>query len=120
MSRHWIEKLDPERHADFMSTTHVGGLPVDSPRSNLEDRLVYFVAVAGFTFQFVNIDQLRDCLKWFRDKIHPSSRTPDVELEHYWQRWYERLPKGITKEPNRQKVVAALERALTDFQDGLS
>jgi hypothetical protein len=28
------------------------------------------------------------------------------------QRWYERLPKGVRHEPNRLKIVKALERAL--------
>ena len=116
MPRHWIEPLDPDRHVDFMSSTHVGGRPADCARSDSKD--VFFVAVSGFTFQFANLDQLRECLDWFRTKTHPSSRLPDVTLEHYWQRWHERLPKGITKEPKRQKVVKALENALTDFSVG--
>ena len=99
-----------------MSSTHVGGLAADAERTGSPN--VFFVAVSGFTFQFANLDQLRECLDWFRTKIHPSSRLPDFTLEHYWQRWHERLPKGITKEPKRQKVVKALENALTDFSVG--
>jgi hypothetical protein len=116
MARHWIEPLDPERHRDFMSSSWVGGIPADADRSGSTD--VYFVAVAGFTFQFASLDQLRECLDWFRIKIHPSSRESGHELEHYWQRWHERLPRGITKESKRPKVVKALENALADFAVG--
>ena len=99
-----------------MSSTHIGGLPADSARDGSTD--VFFVAVSGFTFQFASLDQLRECLDWFRTKLHPSSRLANVTLEHYWQRWYERLPKGINKEPKRQKVISALENALADFTVG--
>ena len=90
--------------------------PVESP--HFDDRRMYFVAVSGFTFQFVSLDQLRECLDWFRQKIHPSSRLPNVTIEHYWQRWYERLPKGLTKESKRKKIIVALENALLDFSVG--
>lgn len=120
MARHWSEKLDPERHMDVMGTaSYFGGATIEPAQSpGLDDRRVYFVAVAGFTFQFVSLAQLRECLEWFRQKIHPSSRLPSVTLEHCWQRWYERLPKGLTKDPKRQKIVTALENALSDFAVG--
>ncbi|HBE70131.1 MAG TPA: hypothetical protein DDW52_18440 [Planctomycetaceae bacterium] len=120
MARHWSEKLDPERHVDVMgAASYFGGANIEPAKSpNLDHRRMYFVAVAGFTFQFVSLEQLRECLEWFRQKIHPSSRLPNVTLEHYWQRWYERLPKGLTKEPKRQKIVTALENALSDFAVG--
>jgi hypothetical protein len=31
------------------------------------------------------------------------------------QRWFERLPKGLRKDTNRQKIVIALEKAMADF-----
>lgn len=116
MPRHWIEQFDSERHRDFMSSRWVDGIPTDAELTCSTD--VFFVAVAGFTFQFATLDQLHECLDWFRVKIHPSSRESGHNLEHYWQRWHERLPKGITKEPKRQKVVKALENALADFAVG--
>ena len=116
MARHWTEPLNSERHRDFMSSTNVGGLAADSARTG--SSVVFFVAVTGFTFQFANLGQLRECLEWFRVKVHPSSRESGHDLEHYWQRWHERLPKGITKEPKRQKIVKALENALADFTVG--
>lgn len=114
MSRHWREKLDPARHADQM-TIHVGGSPVEPPRDALIEKWVYFVEVASFTFQFHSLDQLRECLEFFKQRIHRTSRQPDIWLEHYWQRWFEKLPRRLFKEPKRVKVVAALEAAACDF-----
>lgn len=114
MARHWTEPLDPQRHVNMMGVG-VSGVPI---KQTTPDQQVYFVAVAGFTFQFASLEQLRECLQWFRNKIHPSSRLPGVILEHNWQRWYERLPKGINKESRREKVVKALENALADFAVG--
>jgi len=53
-------------------TIHVGGLPVDPPRDRLIEKWVYFVDVASFTFQFQSLDQLRQCLEFFKQKIHPD------------------------------------------------
>jgi hypothetical protein len=116
MSRHWREQLDPSRHADQM-TVHVGGFPVEPPRDRLITKRVYFVDVASFTFQFHSLDQLRECLEFFRQKVHRTSRQPDVYLEHYWQRWFEKLPQWLFEESKRVKVVAALELAAKDFGD---
>ena len=98
-----------------MSTTHIGGLPVEPSQNRLIPRYVYFVAVSGFTFQFVSLEQMQECLAWFSHKTHPSSREPGVTLEHYWQRWFERLPQWLSEEPKRKKVIKALQRALNDF-----
>lgn len=116
MSRHWREQLDAARHADQM-TIHVGGFQVDPPRDRLIEKWVYFVDLASFTFQFQSLDQLQQCLQFFRQKIHPTSRRPDVRLEHYWQSWFERLPQWLFEESKRLKVVAALERAAEDFRE---
>jgi hypothetical protein len=116
MAKHWTEPLDPERHIDFMGQREVGGRrPETDPNSRLRGDRAYFVRVSGFTFQFVSLDQMRDCLAWFELPIHPSSATPFDCGEHYWQAWHERLPKGLTRNPRRKKIVAALEEALTDF-----
>ena len=98
-------------------TGHVGGFPVDPPPDRLIAKWVYFVEVASFTFQFQSLDQLRECLEFFNRKVHPTSRQPNVYLEHYWQRWFEKLPQWLFEEPRRVKVVAALERAAKDFGD---
>ena len=37
-------------------------------------------------------------------------------LEHYWQRWFERLPRWLSEEPRRARVVSALSRALEAFE----
>jgi hypothetical protein len=116
VSRHWKEKLDPDKHRDFMSTTYIGGVSVENEGDNLVPKWVFFVAVAGFTFQFASLEQIQVCIDWFAEKIHPSSRTPDITREHYWQHWYERLPQWLFEEPKRQKVIKALRTALQDFE----
>jgi hypothetical protein len=50
-----------------------------------------------------------------RQDHHGPNRDPNVSREHYWQRWYERLPKGLLAEPKRQKVIKALQNALSEF-----
>jgi hypothetical protein len=115
MARIWKERLDPDKHVDYMRTTHIGGFTVEAVRDRLIERDVYFVEVCGFTFQFQSLDQITEALAYFRQKTHPSSREPGVTLEHYWQRWYERLPQWLFEEPKRLRVVAALERAAETF-----
>ena len=116
MSRHWREQLDPMVHAEKM-TVDVGGAPVEPPRDRLITKWVYFVEVASFTFQFHSLEDIQICLDFVRQKIHPTSRRPDVWLEHYWQRWFEKLPQWLFEESKRVKVVAALERAVREFVD---
>lgn len=115
MAKHWSEPLDPQRHRDFSSWT-VGGSDVQTDsHSRLRGERAYFVRAEGFTFQFVSLDQVRECLAWFREPIHPSSARSIEAGEHYWMPWYERLPKGLTRNPTREKIVSALEAALEDF-----
>lgn len=116
MSRHWKEPLDPERHVNHMETYAIGGSrPDPSPDDPLVKRWVYFVTVCSFTFQFQSVAQIEECLAFFTEKLHPSSLRPGVTLEHYWQRWYERLPHWLFEEPKRIQVVKALQAALTEF-----
>jgi hypothetical protein len=65
----------------------------------------------------MSVQQLRDCLSFFEQKIHPSSRhqMPPETLAGVHgeaQRWFERLPMYLLEEPKRRKVVEALRRAL--------
>lgn len=118
MARWWSEPLDAERHRDFMSTYHAGGVPIEPPRDRLIERRVFFVEAAGFTFQFASLEQIRAALGYFEQRVHSGSRRPGVELEHYWQRWFERLPQWLSEEPRRARVVSALSRALQAFEAG--
>jgi hypothetical protein len=116
MAKHWKEKLDPSKHRDFMrGYQDAGGLPLDAPRDNLLESWAYFVEVAGFTFQFVSVDQIFEALCYFEKKIRPSTKEFNNGLEHYWQPWYSRLPPGIKSEANRTKVVKALNAALIEY-----
>jgi hypothetical protein len=88
------------------------------------------VRVASFTFRFIDIEHLRECLAYFQHKIHPSGRVPakklaaelgeDWRTQRSWEieRWFERLPMYLLEEPKRQKVVKALGEALQLAETG--
>ena len=115
MSRIWKESFDPAKHRDYMATYHTGGLISDTARDNLVERWVYFVRVASFTFQFHSPEQIEEARAYFAKTVHPARREPGHELEHYWQRWFERLPRGIQGGTKRPRVLKALEEAIAVF-----
>lgn len=110
MPKFWIEPVDPERHVDHF---HAGSA---HPRTRGAGQLAYFVRVAGFTFEFATLDQIRECLAWFSFKIHPSSRVRVFEPEKgEWQLWHSRLPARVKKGSKRERVVKGLQAALVAF-----
>ncbi len=113
MSKVWREIVDPAKHRDFMSNTVEGGRSVAKSRDNLIEKWVYFAEVNGFVFQFAGIDQALECKKYFEQKVHPSTVEKDHNThEHYWHPWYSKLPKGMTKNKNRLKVIKAIDKIL--------
>jgi hypothetical protein len=111
--KHWKEPLDVERHRDYVSGSQdAGGVPIDR---SISDGWVYFVRVCSFTFSFANLDQLREAIRYFGQTVHPARREPGRHLEHYWQRWYERLPPGLVGGSKRVRVRHGLTAALTSF-----
>lgn len=111
--------------------TRIWKKPLVTPgNENLKPRYVILVRVASFTFRFENVEQLRECTKYFEQKTHPSSRilakTLAAELGEDWralrgwevERWFERLPMYLLEEPKRQKVVKALREALDLVEKG--
>jgi hypothetical protein len=109
LARIWKEPYDSAKH-------HV--VPIEY-WGNADDRVrapglipkdVVAVHVASSTFQFMSVQQLRDCLSFFEQKIHPSSRRPMpaetlAGIHGEAQRWFERLPMHLLEEPKRRKVV---------------
>lgn len=112
MSRVWREIADPKKHSDFMSTNNEGGVPIDKSRDNLIEKWVYLAEVCNFKFQFASLDQVKECKEYFERKLQPTTRGSHPPFEHYWHPWFCKLPKGITKETNRQKVLKALNKIL--------
>lgn len=123
MARIWSEPYDSARHGNPMGC-EVGepeGLARHQHAPTLERHDVIFVRVAGFTFVFHSLRQLRACLDFYARRHHPSGRSAaraDVVAsgEVLWrlhvERWYERLPLYLREEPRRRKVVSALEAAV--------
>ena len=110
MSRHWKERLDPNRHTD-----HMGGRRVET-RDNLLEACAYFVQVCDFTFEFVSVSQILECRDHFAVRIHPSGKWKTPPPGTHWNHpWYERLPMWLFEESKRQKVLKALGRALDEF-----
>jgi hypothetical protein len=113
MARHWTEPYNWTQHQDRMN-----GLAVPPHLPSFVPRLVYFVSVCSFTFEFQSVEQLRAALDFYSRKIQPSTRYPNVQCEgSHWsqERWFERLPLYLREEPKRVQVVTALQRALDDF-----
>lgn len=111
MPRIWTEIADSKRHVDYLSDWTVGGRSVGTPTDNLKRRKVLLVEVCQFTFQFHSQHQLKEAVEFFSKTIHPSGLERGVNLEHYWQPWSQRLPKGMTSRSRRVRVLAALQNA---------
>ena len=112
MAKAWKEELDWTRHQNKMDA------PVDRrPDVSFVPKWVFFVRVCSFTFEFHTIAQIADCLGYYSQKIHPSSRA-DLGSADHWeaQRWFERLPMYLMEEAKRQQVVKALDSALEQFE----
>jgi hypothetical protein len=116
MSRIWKERCDPSKHRDFMTGYQdAGGIPVETAHDNLIEKWVFFVRAASFTFQFESVAQIEGAKDYFSKKVHPARRQPNDGLEHYWQRWFERLPPGLQSEAKRKKILKALKQAIDEF-----
>lgn len=96
----------------------------------LKSRNIIVVRVASFAFRFDSIEKLKSCIRFFEQKIHPTSRIPAKALEREFgpdwrklrgwefERWFERLPMYLLEEPKRQKVLKALNKALALEESG--
>jgi hypothetical protein len=99
-------------------------------KASLVPRDAIVVRVASFTFRFETVERLRECIKYYEKRTHPSSRiaakTLTAELGDDWrelrgwdvERWFERLPMYLLEEPKRQKVLKALSTALALAETG--
>jgi hypothetical protein len=92
--------------------------------ASLIPRFEIVVEVVSFKFRFRTMKRLRECIAYYEQKTHPSSRIPaktiaaDIGADwrelRSWEveRWFERLPMYLLEEPKRQKVLKALGAAL--------
>jgi hypothetical protein len=107
----WTERFRPGHHA--VPFEYRGSADKHWRASGLIPKHVLLVKVVSFTFQFVTVRQLRDCIAYFASKIHPSSRLSIGAADHWEvQRWFECLPMYLLEESKRKKVVKALNQAL--------
>ena len=100
-----------------MNTSWIGGFPLQSPRDNLLEAWIYIIEAAGIRLEFIDEDQIREAASYFSQKLHGSSMRPGVTLEHYWQSWFERLPKGAHNHRTQEKLLSALESLLNGITD---
>jgi hypothetical protein len=115
MARIWKEAYDGTRHRNQMYPC-IGINVKHYEARTLFPEEVYFVRVCSFTFEFHSLVQIKECLSFYSQKIHPSSRLNARGCDH-WEtlRWFERLPLYLQEEPKRVKVVTALEKAVKEF-----
>jgi hypothetical protein len=116
MARIWKEPYDSVKH-HVVPIEYWGNTDDHLRAPGLIPKDVVMVYVASFTFQFMSVQQLRDCPFFFEQKIHPSSRRPMpaetlAGIHGEAQRWFERLPMHLPEESKRRKVLEALTRAL--------
>ena len=126
MAKIWSETFDPKRHHDKMrDVSRILGVPTEQywRAPTLQRYPVYFVRVCGFTFEFHSLEQLKVCLEFFSQKVHPSSMIKFSESDRrimwlHWvcQRWFERLPMQLLEERRRVRIVPALKKALAQFE----
>lgn len=114
--------------------------PVPSRDARLDPGAAYFVHVCNFTFEFWSVEQIAHALNYFETGIDASERRPSswkyrqemieanparwrevydsfVRCHHYeMQRWFERLPQHLKAKNKKSRVVAALRRALAEFE----
>jgi hypothetical protein len=131
MARFWKEPYTLERAVALgihdQENSPVVGVPnkewVGNPNFRDWPRWIYHVEVCRFTFAFFSLEMIREYLAFYSHKILPSSRQygsspfsqgPAASVGDGQSR-FERLPLRLRKEPQRRKVVKALEKALQVF-----
>ncbi|MEJ2613201.1 MAG: hypothetical protein P8179_24910 [Candidatus Thiodiazotropha sp.] len=108
----WKEKYIKGHHGNAMYGSEAPGFETRSEYDNIRDNWVYFIEACGFTFQFLNVAQLSECLAYYEIKNAGSTREEIGAADHWEvQRWYERLPLYLREETKRIKVVKVLKKA---------
>src|SRR6266436_4390892 len=96
MARIWKEPYDSVKH-HVVPIEYWGNTDDHLRAPGLIPKDVVMVHVASFTFQFMSVQQLRDCLFFFEQKIHPSSRRQcPLKL---WQALTGKLSAGLSDCP---------------------
>lgn len=123
MARWWKERYDPALHRNNMWDVshdghqhHVDG---SAKSSNITQHVV-MVQVEQFTFEFLSLGQLKDCIQYLAAEHHASSRIQEgIGAADHWevQRWYERLPRYLFSATRRPRVLKALRAALGQFSN---
>jgi len=121
----WKEQFDSVKHGGLPDSLPDVVDPIErhSSAPTVLPHHVVFVSVCSFTFRFDTKEQLERVLRYYEQKIVPSSRQP----ESVWgmrggdhgeaERWFERLPLFLREEPKRLKVIKALQDARKMFVD---
>ncbi len=98
----------------FVDHPYSASPPVPSRDERLDPGLAIFVKVCGFTFEFWSSEEIEAALRYYRQKVHPGRKMPTWGEHDVTQRWYERSPQYLQANNKRQRVVKALEKALSE------
>lgn len=120
MSRIEFVEYDPQQHRNPMQWFDDTQRERHLRAPKLIPYTVCLVSVKRFTFIFHSVAQIRLCIDYYQQKIHPSSRLPvqsgDFGGDHCeTQRWFERLPQFLLENQTRLDVVKALKKALIEY-----
>ena len=110
----WKEPFNSDRHQDRMDSAKHLAYAAD-PHGSVRTHWIYFAEEAGFTFEFMSLDQARECLLYFEERLHPSSRVFIGAADHWEvQRWFDRIPGHLKSDRDRPDVVRALKTLLQE------
>ena len=121
MAKWWKEEYDPHKHVNEMKSVVDGEYQYNfdfSSDDNLLKTYVILVRVVQFTFIFLSLRQLEVCIEYFEQKVHGSTMiSGGIGAADHWevQRWFERLPKGLTSDKKRPTILKALCSAKKEF-----
>lgn len=113
----WREIADPVKHRGYMNSA-LSGFPSKTSRDNLVPEWIYFarVRVDGnkakiLVFEGLNqVHQMRAYLS--KPPFHHGSTAVGTLRKGVYNSWYEKLPKGLTKDQNRKRALKLLDEIL--------
>ncbi len=80
-----------------------------------DSQWIYYVRVCGFTFGFFSLEMILEYRDFYSRKLAPSTLGQAAAAVGQGQSKFDRLPLRLRRSGKREKVLAALEKAITYF-----